>query len=451
MHRLSTTAVVGMLALTMTGCGSGGNETSSNASVQPTAATQTTEPSPESQQAESKPVVLAQKLDKAQKPDQSPDQKPQPEKPSQNTPPVASATAGLIQPTNPHQRTQQVQKGRPDPFAEIFDSQPSVAAAPKPAPKLPTIPTPVLKPTPLPPPMPVAPPQPDLARGTTILGVVEVGNQFQAIVQVPNEATSRYVSEGQRLADGQVIVKRIEMYPGSEPVVILEQFGQEVSRVVGQEPAQANTGTTPGTPGKTSSAISVPSLPPTSGSVPGVGGQNALPPSPPAMGISTPNQPPTENSSSSEELKDRLKTNRSQAQPQDDLDPNAQSLDESVPAVQTKTYLPTVQPASVPPEETQPTSDIQPNSDREAPAQSSDTPVAQPSSDEPLPASESDSNPTQLQSSTKLPSAAQSKQRLIALLTRSQQPTNSATPKVQSNNKARMYRQELINRLLKSR
>jgi hypothetical protein len=77
--------------------------------------------------------------------------------------------------------------------------------------------------------------------------------------------------------------------------------------------------------------------------------------------------------------------------------------------------------------------------------------VAQPSSDEPLPASESDSNPTQLQSSTKLPSAAQSKQRLIALLTRSQQPTNSATPKVQSNNKARMYRQELINRLLKSR
>jgi hypothetical protein len=303
MHRISTTAVAGVLALTIAGCGSEGNETSS-ASVQPTAATQSSEPIPEPSGTQNQPVILAQKPDKAPQSNKSQDKPQADKKTSQNTP-AAAATAGLIQPTNPNQRTQQVQRGRPDPFAELYDSQPKVAVAPKPT-KLPTIPaTPVLKPAPMPAPMPVAPPQPDLARGTTVLGVVEVGNQFQAIVQVPNEATSRYVSEGQRLADGQVIVKRIEMYPGSEPVVVLEQFGQEVSRAVGQEPAQANTGNAPGIPGKTSSAISVPSLP--SGSIPGTGTENALPPSPPAMENSLSNQSPTE-TSAPEELKNRLRT-----------------------------------------------------------------------------------------------------------------------------------------------
>lgn len=434
MHRLSTTAVAGMLALTIAGCGSGGDETSST-SVQPTAATQeASDSSSEPSQAQSQPIIVAQKPDNAQKPDKKPDQTP-----SQKTPPIATPTAGLIQPTNPARRTQQVQKGRPDPFAELYDSQPKVAAAPKPA-KLPAISaTPVLKPAPLPPPMPVAPPQPDLARGTTVLGVVEVGNQFQAIVQVPNEATSRYVSEGQRLADGQVTVKRIEMYPGSEPVVVLEQFGQEVSRAVGQEPAQANTGTMPGSPGKTSSAISVPSLP-SSGAIPSAGGQNGLPPSPPAIENLTPNQPLTE-TPSPEELKNRLRTSPS---PTDDS--NAQSSSESVPAIQTKTYLPTVQPSAAFSEESQPTSTAQPNN-REASAPSEETPETLPAN-ESSPASEAEGI-SQLQSSH-LPSAQQSKQRLAALLTRSPR-TNSTATAVQSNSKARMYRQELINRLLKSK
>jgi hypothetical protein len=439
MHRLSTTAVAGMLALTIAGCNSGGEETS-NANVQPTVATQTTDSSPEPSQAQSQPVIVAQKPDNTQK--ENKENKSQDQKSSQKTPPVAAATAGLIQPTNPNQRTQQVQKGRPDPFAELYDPQPQVAAAPKPKP--PSIPvTPVLKPAPLPPPMPVAPPQPDLARSTTVLGVVEVGNQFQAIVQVPNEATSRYVSEGQRLADGQVTVKRIEMYPGSEPVVILEQFGQEVSRAVGQEPAQANTGTIPGAPGKTSSAISVPSVPPTSGSIPGIGGQNALPPSPPVIEPAASNQQPKANSSetpSPEDLKNRLKT----AQPQDDSNIAPQSSSESQPAVQTKTYLPTVQPAATSPEEIQPTSEV---TSQEASPQSDDTSETLPS-DESLPASEGD-DVSQMQSSTGLPSAQQSKQRLVALLTRSQLANSNKTA-VQSNSKARMYRQELINRLLKS-
>lgn len=444
MHRLSTTAVAGMLALTIAGCSSGGEETSS-ASVQPTAATQTSDSSSEPSQAQSQPVIVAQKPANDQKADKTQDQKS-----SQNKPPVAAATAGLIQPTNPNQRTQQVQKGRPDPFAELYSPQPQVAAAPKPAPvKLPTIPPPpVLQPAPLPPSMPAVPPQPqpDLARGTTVLGVVEVGNQFQAIVQVPNEATSRYVSEGQRLADGQVTVKRIEMYPGSEPVVVLEQFGQEISRAVGQEPAQANTGTTPGAPGKTSSAISVPSIPPT-GSVPGEGEQNALPPSPPTIESSesaAPNQQPTENSPENsldpEALKNKLKT----SPPHDDSNSNAQSSSETQPAIQTRTFLPTVQPSTAFPEETQPNSVAQP-SDGEASAAET-TPEAP--ANEPVPASESED--TSQQQSSRLPSAQQSKQRLVALLTRSPLANGTKTT-VQSNSKARMYRQELIDRLLKSK
>jgi hypothetical protein len=382
---------------------------------------------------------VAQKLDSVQKADS------QDQKSSQKTPPVLTATPGLIPPTNPNQRTQQVQKGRPDPFAELYEPQPSVAAAPKPVPpQLPTIPAPPVQPAPLPPPVPVAPPQPDVARSTTVLGVVEVGNQFQAIVQVPNEATSRYVSEGQRLADGQVLVKRIEMYPGSEPVVVLEQFGQEVSRAVGQEPAQANTGTTPGTDGKTSSAISVPSVPPTSFSSPSVGGENALPPSPPAID-SAPDRPPTENSPenspSQEKLKNRLKT----SQTQNDSNLAPQSSNESQPAIQTKTYLPTVQPAIASPEEVQPASDI--TNTKAAPAAQS-APETLPSN-ESLPASEGD-RLGQLQSSAQLPSAQQSKQRLVALLTQSQLARSTKTA-VQSNSKARMYRQELIDRLLKSK
>ncbi|MDZ4874226.1 MAG: hypothetical protein CLLPBCKN_003622 [Chroococcidiopsis cubana SAG 39.79] len=443
MHRLSTTAVAGMLALTIAGCSSGGEETSST-NVQPTAATQASDSSPEPSQTQSQPIIVAQKPDNAQKLEKKPDQSPQPDpKASQKTPPIATPTDGLIQPTNSDRRTQQVQKGRPDPFAELYDAQPKVAAAPKP-PKPPSIPaTPVLKPAPLPPPMPVAPPQPDLARGTTVLGVIEVGNQFQAIVQVPNEATSRYVSEGQRLADGQVTVKRIEMYPGSEPVVVLEQFGQEVSRVVGQEPAQANTGTTPGSPGKTSSSISVPSLP-SSGVIPSAGGQNALPPSPPTMENSTPNQPLPE-TPSPEELKNRLRTS-----PLPTDDPNAQSSSESVPAVQTKTFLPTVQPSTAFPEEAQPTeakSEVNSEKASPQPDNTPNTPEAKPAHDS-LPGVEGD-NISQLQSSTKLPSAQQSKQRLVAILTRSQ--TNRTTTAIQSNSKARIYRQELIDRLLKSK
>lgn len=76
------------------------------------------------------------------------------------------------------------------------------------------------------------PPSPDLARAVQVSGVVQIGNTAFAIVNAPNEPTSRYVKAGQRLSNGQVLVRRIEMNAGSEPVVVLEQYGVEVVRSV---------------------------------------------------------------------------------------------------------------------------------------------------------------------------------------------------------------------------
>jgi hypothetical protein len=90
------------------------------------------------------------------------------------------------------------------------------------------------------------PPQPELARSVAVTGVLLVGSEPQAIIKVPNEPTSRYVQAGQRLANG-LLVKRIEMNEGSNPTVILEQYGMEVARMVGEgvnstQPATAATG-----------------------------------------------------------------------------------------------------------------------------------------------------------------------------------------------------------------
>lgn len=88
---------------------------------------------------------------------------------------------------------------------------------------------------PEPPPLPPVP-QPDVARAVEVSGVVQVGNETQIIVKAPNEPTSRYVKVGQRLANGTVLVKRVEMNEGAEPVVILEENGIEVAKTVGEKP-----------------------------------------------------------------------------------------------------------------------------------------------------------------------------------------------------------------------
>lgn len=85
-------------------------------------------------------------------------------------------------------------------------------------------------------PAPPPPPSTDLATGTEVSGVVKVGNETQVIVRVPNEPTSRYVKVGQRLSNGRVLVKRVDVKSGADPIVILEENGVEVAKAVGEKP-----------------------------------------------------------------------------------------------------------------------------------------------------------------------------------------------------------------------
>lgn len=125
------------------------------------------------------------------------------------------------------------------PLAQI----PAAAQAPRAIPDLPPLPT-AIGPAQLPPPpvaqVPQAPPPPDtkLADGTEVTGVIEVGNQIQIIAKAPNEPASRYIKVGQKIANGQVTVKRVEQDSG-EPIVILEQNGIEVRKIVGEKVASA--------------------------------------------------------------------------------------------------------------------------------------------------------------------------------------------------------------------
>lgn len=298
MRLLSTTALAGIIALAMAGCGSGEE---SNVAVQPSPSvpqpSQQPDPKAEAKPSQTQTIVA---------------QKPIETKPS--------AAAGLIQPTNPNQRTQQVQKGRSDPFAGLFTiAPPKVVVKPQvvpPPPKPPAAPPPPPQPVAIQPaPRPIAPPPPpppqtDLARGIAVFGVVQVGDKYQAIVQVPNEATSRYISEGQRLSDGQILVKSIELNPGSEPVVVLEQNGIEVTRAVGEEPAKTADNQT----GSTTSSSMNSSLPVTNSSVAEINNirlqddsPNAIPvPPPPASkrspADSVPPPPPAVEPSSEAEL-----------------------------------------------------------------------------------------------------------------------------------------------------
>ncbi|WP_017314483.1 hypothetical protein [Mastigocladopsis repens] len=279
MGRNSNIAIAAILALAIASCSSEGDQQSSNL---------TSTNTPAATQPFNNPVVSANK-----KVTNQPFNNPVVS--AKQTSPVASmTTANLIQPTNATERVGIVSKGRNDPFAEIVRpysigvTNPNVVA--RPVPKLPPLSVPQRTQTTaisatrrnslnqqkprvnktriarstvpkaiasvkgnanrrfnpvLPKVLPQViaspalasvlppPPQPELARTVFVSGVVLLNKEPQAIIKVPNEPTSRYVQAGQRLANG-VLIKRIEMNEGSEPVVILEQYGMEVARMVGE-------------------------------------------------------------------------------------------------------------------------------------------------------------------------------------------------------------------------
>lgn len=94
--------------------------------------------------------------------------------------------------------------------------------------------------------------EPTLAKTIEVTGVVDAGGVPSAIVKVPNEP-ARSVREGERLLNGQVLVKRIEVNSGPTPTVVLEQFGQEVAKQVGDKPSG-----TPGQPGSPTALLNNP-------------------------------------------------------------------------------------------------------------------------------------------------------------------------------------------------
>ncbi|AFY99887.1 hypothetical protein [Calothrix sp. PCC 6303] len=270
MGKYSNIAVAALMALAITGCASEGEQASNPSS---TATPSAAPASPSASQPFNNPVVAG--------------------KPQSQSPATIVGTPNLIQTTNATERLLVVSKGgsERDPFAQITppipivpnDGErrlvPVVSGVPTPnrnvtvvsskqtaksrvlnnsttkpyippsyiaqrkpvtlakaspgfVPVLPKIMPQVVPNTSL---ISVLPPaaQPELAKGVVVTGVVMVGRTPQAIIKVPTESTSRYVQSGDRLGSG-LLVKRIEMNEGSDPIVIFEQFGIEVARMVGE-------------------------------------------------------------------------------------------------------------------------------------------------------------------------------------------------------------------------
>lgn len=149
---------------------------------------------------------------------------------------------GLIPATNPDARVRSVTSGRQDPFLAInvrpqieIEEDESATDNVQLPPRVTSTPT-------------FEPPdddffetspedeflEPTLAREVVVTGVVKVDGRDKIIVNAPEEASSRYVEVGQYISNGQILVKRIDFNNFSTPVVILEQFGVEVAREVGE-------------------------------------------------------------------------------------------------------------------------------------------------------------------------------------------------------------------------
>lgn len=282
MRQVSLIAWVSMLALALAGCPAsdeGGGTSSSPSSPTPVASAPPPQPAPKATPPFANPLA-------------TPQQQPF------NTVPIS----GLQRTPPPDARVRQTSKGRTDPFAAV-PVQPEVTVSPnpnagrvpgepRPIPNIPQLPPlrsapprrgvtpnrssqPKALPSPQqqanrpggvpgtnnplpPPPPPFIPqlpqlPEPTVAQGIAITGVVQVAGIPRAIVKVPNEP-SRSVTVGDRLANGQVLVKRIEMNRGPTPVVILEQYGVEIAKQVGESPV--------GAPGAGSPTASLPPPPP---------------------------------------------------------------------------------------------------------------------------------------------------------------------------------------------
>jgi hypothetical protein len=153
--------------------------------------------------------------------------------------------AALIPPTNPEVRVRTSVRGRQDPFA-LVSLTPKIKVEPKEVAKQPTS-TPT-RPTEeqnfrpsedsFTPPVEVF--DPTLAKNVIISGLYEANGRTKLIVQESEESSSRYVDIGERIADGQVLVKSVNTNYSPTPLVTLEQSGVEVSKTIGEFPEGTN-------------------------------------------------------------------------------------------------------------------------------------------------------------------------------------------------------------------
>jgi hypothetical protein len=83
--------------------------------------------------------------------------------------------------------------------------------------------------------LPSLPKAPEPA-GVKVSGILVVGGEPRAIVQAPDEPTSRTVGIGDSLSGGKLFVKSIDTSNRNEPKVIFQQGSIEFSVAVGKEP-----------------------------------------------------------------------------------------------------------------------------------------------------------------------------------------------------------------------
>jgi hypothetical protein len=82
--------------------------------------------------------------------------------------------------------------------------------------------------------------QPVEAKAVLVSGVIDVEGEHLAIIKTPEYNYSYTVKEGSNIYGGQVLVKQIDTEAKS-PVVILEQYGRDVIRRIGEQPQEAST------------------------------------------------------------------------------------------------------------------------------------------------------------------------------------------------------------------
>lgn len=217
-------------------------------------------------------------------PPQPPEEKPEEvfdetPTPSASQPPAAR---GLIPSTPPSDRRREIKPGRNNPFA-IIPVKPvirektadngvgdpqrlckleEVKTPPTTVAQAPDTNTPVSD-VGLPPLLDPILPVPNEARGVVVSGVMQLQGTPVAIVKAPNENVARQVTVGASLSNGQIIVKAINV-AGDKPSIVLEQYGLEVTRGLGEpaeEPVDPPTPEAPNTDGTPQPTAGEPQLP----------------------------------------------------------------------------------------------------------------------------------------------------------------------------------------------